>query len=62
MSGNMTKDGLTKDLESMAEVGLGGLLLFNVTQGIPNGPIKYNSDEHHELIKHAAIESERLHR
>jgi hypothetical protein len=60
MSGNMTKDGLTKDLESMAEAGLGGLLLFNVTQGIPNGPIKYNSDEHHELIKHAASESERL--
>ena len=60
MSGNMTKAGLTKDLEAIAAVGLGGLLLFNVTQGIPNGPIKYNSDEHHVLIKHAAIESERL--
>ena len=60
MSGNMTKEGLTKDLEAMAEVGIGGSLLFNVTQGIPNGPIKYNSKEHHELIKHAATESERL--
>lgn len=60
MSGNMTKEGLTKDLESMAAVGIGGSLLFNVTQGIPNGPIKYNSEEHHELITHAATESERL--
>ncbi|MFS4417380.1 glycosyl hydrolase [Maribacter sp. 2307ULW6-5] len=60
MSGNMSKEGLTKDLESMAEVGLGGLLLFNVTQGIPNGPVKYNSPEHHEMIAHAAKEAERL--
>ena len=60
MSGNMTKEGFTKDLESMAKVGLGGLLLFNVTQGIPNGPVKYNSAEHHELIAHAASEAERL--
>ncbi|WP_262485542.1 glycosyl hydrolase [Croceitalea dokdonensis] len=60
MSGNMTKEGLTKDLEAMAEVGIGGFLLFNVTQGIPNGPIKYNSPEHHEMIAHAAKEAERL--
>ncbi|MBS9461857.1 discoidin domain-containing protein [Flagellimonas sp. 389] len=60
MSGNMTKAGITKDLEAMAEVGLGGLLLFNITQGIPNGPIKYNSPEHHEMISHAAKEAQRL--
>ena len=60
MSGNMTKEGLTKDLESMAEVGIGGLLLFNITQGIPNGPIIYNSSEHHKMIQHAAKEAERL--
>ena len=60
MSGNMTREGLTKDLESMAEVGIGGLLLFNITQGIPNGPIDYNSQEHHEMIKYAAKEAERL--
>ncbi|MDX1285296.1 MAG: glycosyl hydrolase, partial [Draconibacterium sp.] len=60
MSGNMTKAGLTKDLEAIERVGIGGILLFNVTQGIPNGPIKYNSSEHHEMIKHAAAECERL--
>ena len=60
MSSNMSKEGMTKDLESMEKVGIGGLLLFNIAQGIPNGPVKYNSDEHHEIIKHAAAESERL--
>ncbi|WP_020570317.1 glycosyl hydrolase [Neolewinella persica] len=60
MSGNMSKVGLTKDLESMADVGIGGLLLFNVSQGIPVGDVPYNSDRHHEMITHAAAESERL--
>lgn len=60
MSGNMTKAGLTKDLETIEKVGIGGILLFNVSQGIPNGPVKYNSPEHHEMLKHAAAECERL--
>lgn len=60
MSGNMSKPGLTKDLEAMASAGLSGFLLFNITQGIPNGPIRYNSPEHLELIEHTAAEAERL--
>lgn len=60
MSGNMTKAGITQDLESIKSVGIGGVLLFNVTQGIPIGPIKFNSDEHLELVAHMAAESERL--
>jgi hypothetical protein len=60
MSGNMTKAGLTKDLEAIERVGIGGILLFNVSQGIPNGPVKYNSPKHHEMLKHAAAECERL--
>ncbi len=60
MSGNMSEAGLTKDLESIQEAGIGGVLLFNVSQGIPNGPVKYNSEQHHRLIQHAARECERL--
>ena len=60
MSGNMTKAGITKDLESINSVGIGGVLLFNVTQGIPIGPIKFNSPEHIDLIRHMASEAERL--
>jgi hypothetical protein len=41
-------------LEAIKEAGIGGVLLFNVSQGIPNGPVKYNSEQHHSLIQHAA--------
>lgn len=60
MSGNMSKEGMTKDLESIAAVGQGGVLLFNVANGIPYGDVPYGSDEHHHIIAHAAAECERL--
>ncbi|MBK0381940.1 hypothetical protein I5M32_03125 [Pedobacter sp. SD-b] len=60
MSGNMSKAGITKDFEAMQKAGLSGLLLFNVTQGIPYGKIKYASPEHIDILKHAAKEAERL--
>ena len=30
MSGNMSKEGMTKDLEAISKVGIGGILLFNI--------------------------------
>ncbi len=60
MSGNMSREGITKDLESLAEVGVGGIVLFHVTQGISHGPVKFNSPEHLELVEHVAAECERL--
>lgn len=60
MSGNMSKAGMTKDLEALAAAGQGGVLLFNVATGIPYGDVKYDSPKHHDIITHAAKESERL--
>ena len=60
MSGNMTREGITKDLEAIQRVGIGGIVLFHVTQGISHGPIKFNSPEHLDLIDHVAAECERL--
>ncbi len=60
VSGNMTKEGLTKDLEAIARVGIGGTLFFNVAQGVPLANVTFNSDEQRRLLKHAAAESERL--
>jgi len=60
IDGNMSKEGLTKDLEAMQRVGIGGVLLFNIDQKIPDGKIKYGSPEHHDMLKHAAVECERL--
>ena len=34
MSGNMSKVGMTKDLEAIAAAGQGGVLLFNIANGL----------------------------
>jgi len=60
MDGNITKEGITADLEAMAHVGVGGAQIFNAAGGIPDGPIQYNSPEWRELVKHAATEAQRL--
>lgn len=60
MSGNMSKAGMTKDLEAIAAAGQGGILLFNIANGIPYGDVPYASQEHHRIITHAAAQCERL--
>lgn len=60
MSGNMSKEGMTKDLEAISSAGIGGVLMFNVTHTIPNGKVRFNSLEHISIYKHAAADCERL--
>lgn len=60
MSGNMTREGITKDIEAMERVGIGGIVLFTVTQGISYGGVKFNSPEYHDLVAHVAAECQRL--
>lgn len=38
MNGNVTKEGITADLEAMQRVGIGGFQVFNPLEGIPDGP------------------------
>ena len=60
MNGNVTKEGITADLEAMQRVGIGGAQIFNVDCGIPAGPVKLLSPEWRELMLHAAREADRL--
>lgn len=60
MSGNMSKVGLTKDLEALAAAGVGGTILFNVTLGTHHGKVRFNSPSHIEHVGHMAKESQRL--
>ncbi len=60
MNGNVTKEGITLDLEAMKRIGIGGVFNFDVGTGIPKGPIQYLSKEWVELKKHAIREAERL--
>ncbi len=60
MNGNVTREGITADLEAMKRVGIGGAQIFNADCGIPAGPVKFMSPEWLELVKHAAQEAQRL--
>lgn len=60
MNGNISKEGITLDLEAMQRVGIGGVFNFDAGTGIPKGPVQYLSDEWLELKKHAIKEAERL--
>lgn len=60
MHGNATKTGITRDLEEMARVGVGGAQMFEVSHGIPKGPVDYNTPEWRALVKHAVMEADRV--
>lgn len=60
MNGNISKEGLTQDLEYMHCANYGAAMMFNVGVGIPRGPIDYASPAWEELTLHAVKEAERL--
>ena len=60
ISGNVTREGITADLEAMRRVGIGGFNLFIVEQAVPRGPVVFGSPEYYDLLRHTAEEAERL--
>ena len=60
MNGNVTKEGITQDLEAMARIGVGGVLNFDAGTLIPQGPVVYLGPEWLDLKAHAAREADRL--
>ena len=60
VDGNITREGITADLEAMQRVGIGGAILFDVDQRIPPGPVRFGSAEWRELFQHALHEAARL--
>jgi len=60
MDGNLSKKEMTADLESMKEVGIGHVLFLEVNVGVPQGPVKFLSEEWQESFTHGVKECERL--
>lgn len=60
MDGNMSREGMTKDLESMKEIGIGYVIFLEVNCGVPRGDVDFMSEEWISLFKHAVSECERL--
>lgn len=60
MNGNVTKSGITADLESMAAVGIGGAQIFDAGLALPKGTVEFASDEWFDCLVHADREAKRL--
>jgi hypothetical protein len=61
MGGNVTKEGITADLEAMARIGIHGALIMNVQQGITAPkPAVFMSPEWRALFRHCVAEADRL--
>src|ERR1035437_8680865 len=60
LDGNITREGITADLEAMRRVGIGGVLIMEVDQGAPKGPARFASAEWRELFKFMLAEANRL--
>ncbi len=60
MDGNIDREAMTADLESMKKAGIGYALFLEVNVGVPRGKIDFLSEEWQELYKHAVNEAERL--
>ncbi len=60
MNGNVTKDGITADLEAMARVGLGGAQIFDAGLALPKGGVDFASDEWYDMVAYASREAKRL--
>ncbi|RYX82941.1 hypothetical protein EON83_16960 [bacterium] len=60
MNGNITREGITADLEAMKSAGVGGAQIFNLAEGIPEGQVKFMSPQWLSMVKWAATEADRL--
>ena len=60
MNGNISKEGITADLEAFQRAGLGGAQSFHLDYGLPQGPIEFLSPQWLELYQFAAQEADRL--
>ena len=60
LDGNVSRHGITADLEAMYQAGIREAQIFNVGYGYPAGAAKYLSPEWLDLVKWAATEAKRL--
>ncbi|HSA95667.1 MAG TPA: glycosyl hydrolase, partial [Acidobacteriota bacterium] len=60
LNSNITRAGITADLEAMKRVGIGGVLIMEVDQGAPVGPAAFMGAEWRDLFQFAVAEAGRL--
>ncbi len=60
LDGNLTREGVTADLEAMKAAGIGGVLIMEVAQGTPPGPVRFGSPEWRTMFGFICSEAARL--
>jgi hypothetical protein len=60
LNSNITSNGVTADLEAMKRAGIGGVLIMEVDQGAPVGPVPFMSASWRGMFKHVTAEAQRL--
>jgi len=60
VSGNVSSEGITADLQAMKDIGLGGCQLFTVDQSKIHGDVKFMSPEWRGFVKQALGEADKL--
>ena len=60
LDGNISREGITADLEAMKRAGIGGVLIMEVDQGAPAGPIRFGSPAWRETFAYMLSEANRL--
>ena len=60
LNGNITREGITADLEAMKRAGIAGALIMEVDQGAPVGPVDFMSPSWRELFQFVHEEANRL--
>lgn len=66
MYGNITEEGITKDLEQLNKLGISGVTQFHNAmlnkgpRSTPKGPVRFMSQEYQDLVQHAVKECNRL--
>jgi len=64
LDGNVSKEGITSDLEALKKIGIGGVLIMNL--GLPSheaiqpGTVRFMTPQWRDLISHAVSEANRL--
>ena len=60
INGNLTREGITADLEAMQRVGVRGVVIMEVDVSIPAGPVPFLSPKWREMFQHVMKEADRL--
>ena len=59
-NGNISREGITADLEAMEQSGIGGAIVMEVALSVPPGPVSFFSDEWRAHFAFALQEANRL--